>query len=141
MWSFTSAPGTYHLLSPMCQSCRTASSPASATHSCQPSLEPRSSWPMGLCSHALLGTNTAERPLSPASLLFPLPPKHSHACQQLEGIRNGKERLMFHLNAAQSLPSPKQLPGSPLPGQCSTAETPWCLADTLLFLYLDLCVF
>lgn len=34
VWSFTSAPGTYHLLRLMCRSCRTESSPASATRSC-----------------------------------------------------------------------------------------------------------
>lgn len=107
-----------------------------------PSLDLSNSCPMGPCSNALLGTDTTRTSsLSPAALLFPLPLKHSHACQQLEHIRNGKERLMFHLNVARCLLSPKQLSGSSLPGQCSTAETPWCLADTSLFLQLDLCVF
>lgn len=87
-------------------------------------------------THSLARTQP-EQALSPAALLFPLPPKHTCACQQLKHIKNGKESLVFHPIVAQNLPPPKQLPGSSLTGQCSTAET----HNILFFLHLDLTAF
>lgn len=140
VWSFTSAPGTYHLLRPMCQSCPTVSSPASATCSCQAEPGAQQLVPHGTLFKCSPWHGHKLNELSLQQLCF----SHSHLSTAVLASSSsilGMERLMFHLNVAQSLPSPKQLSGSSLPGQCSTAETQWRLADTLWFLHLDLCVF